>query len=141
MEICPLDDRYKEKISSLLPIFSTASYTRYRVFIEFAYFIELLRFLKLEKIDGDSKIVEYSKNIYEKGDFTQEYQEILEFEKITNHDVKAIEYYIKALIRDEFPKFKYRIEMIHFGLTSQDINNVSFSLMIQDATQNVLIPQ
>ena len=141
MEICPLDDRYKEKISSLLPIFSTASYTRYRVFIEFAYFIELLRFLKLEKIDGDSEIVEYSKNIYEKRDFTQEYQEILEFEKITNHDVKAIEYYIKAIIREEFPNFKCRVEMIHFGLTSQDINNMSFSLMLQDATQNVLIPQ
>ena len=141
MEICPLDDRYKEKISSLLPIFSTVSYTRYRVVIEFVYFLELLRFLKLEKIDDNSEIVDYCKSIYDKRDFLKEYREILEFEKITNHDVKAIEYYIKALIREEFPNFKHRIEMVHFGLTSQDINNVSFSLMLQDATHNVLVPQ
>ncbi len=139
MEICPLDDRYKEKISTLLPIFSSVSYTKYRVFIEFVYFIELLRFLKIKKIEDTSDIVEYCKSIYEKKDFSYEYNQILEYEKITNHDVKAIEYYVKGIIRDNFIEFKPHNTMVHFGLTSQDINNVAFSLMMQDATSKVMI--
>lgn len=139
MEICPLDDRYKEKISTLLPIFSSVSYTKYRVFIEFVYFIELLRFLKIKKIEDTSDIVAYCKSIYEKKDFSYEYKQILEYEKITNHDVKAIEYYVKGIIRDNFIEFKPHNTMVHFGLTSQDINNVAFSLMMQDATSKVMI--
>ena len=139
MEICPLDDRYKEKIGALLPIFSSVSYTKYRAFIEFVYFIELLRFLKLEKIEDTSDIVKYCKGIYEKNDFTNEYNEILKYEKVTNHDVKAIEYYVKEIINNNFMEFKTRSSMVHFGLTSQDVNNVAFSLMMQDATTKVMV--
>ena len=94
MEICPLDDRYKEKISTLLPIFSSVSYTKYRVFIEFVYFIELLRFLKIEKIEDTSDIVAYCKNIYEKKDFSYEYKQILEYEKILYTTIRYYTYFL-----------------------------------------------
>ena len=144
MELCPLDNRYKKETSNIREIFSTFGYTRHRVFIELAYFIELLRFLKLVNIKDDALISKYCKNIYiyENYDYftKKDFDKIQSYENVTNHDVKAIEYYIKHLIETKFMEYKNYKEYIHFGLTSQDINNTSFSLMVTNCIENILFP-
>ncbi len=144
MELCPLDNRYKKETSNIREIFSTFGYTRHRVFIELAYFIELLRFLKLYDIKDDALISKYCKNIYiyENYDYftKNDFDKIQSYENVTNHDVKAIEYYIKHLIETKFMEYKFYKEYIHFGLTSQDINNTAFSLMVTNCIENIVCP-
>ena len=142
MEICPLDNRYKKVTTNVREIFSTFGYTKHRVFIEFVYFIELLRFLNIKEISDEDEISIYCKNIYKNiGHFTiDDFNKIQDFEKITNHDVKAIEYYVKNLLTSKFPEFAQYKELIHFGLTSQDINNSAFSLMVSNSIDNIFVP-
>ena len=130
------------KLQPMLERFSTFGYTKHRVFIEFVYFIELLRFLNIKEISDEDEISIYCKNIYKSiGHFTiDDFNKIQDFEKITNHDVKAIEYYVKNLLTSKFPEFAQYKEFIHFGLTSQDINNSAFSLMVSNSIDNIFIP-
>ena len=136
--ISPIDGRYRNKVESLSPFFSEEALIKYRVKIEIEYFLALceIPLPQLEKFD--KSMFNDLRYIYR--DFTPEdAQKIKDIEKVTNHDVKAVEYFIKekfeTLKLDEFKEF------IHFGLTSQDINNTAFPLSLKDAYQEVYIPE
>ncbi len=137
--ISPIDGRYRGKTERFADYFSEYALIRYRVRVEIEYFISLCE-LPLPQLKGfDHSLFETLRDIYK--DFTQDdAQRIKDIEKITNHDVKAVEYFLK----EEFDKigglddFK---EFIHFGLTSQDINNTSVPLSIKEALNDVYYPQ
>src|SRR6201996_1407795 len=120
--ISPIDGRYRNTTSGLAAYFSEYALIKYRVFVEIEYFIALCEYPLPQLHDFDKKVSEKLRDIYK--NFTESNAEcIKDIEKTTNHDVKAVEYFIKQ----EFDKLgleKYK-EFIHFGLTSQDINNTT----------------
>ncbi|MBO5863412.1 MAG: adenylosuccinate lyase [Paludibacteraceae bacterium] len=135
--ISPVDGRYRNKVDGLYAYFSEYALIRYRVLVEVEYFIALCE-LPLENLKGFDKAL-YGKlrEIYENFSL-EDAQKIKDIEKVTNHDVKAVEYFIKekfdALNIQQFKEF------IHFGLTSQDINNTAIPYSIKDALQKSLYP-
>ncbi|MCS7004235.1 MAG: adenylosuccinate lyase [Cytophagales bacterium] len=135
--ISPIDGRYYDKTYLLSKYFSEYALIRYRVMVEIEYFISLAEVPLPQLQNIPSSSLAQLRNIYkqfeEKNAIT-----IKNLEKITNHDVKAVEYFIKQ----EFSKIGIgnEIEFVHFGLTSQDINNTSIPIMLRDATQEVLLP-
>ena len=135
--ISPIDGRYSDKCNPLSDYFSEFALIKYRVFVEIQYFIELANIplpqLK-ELTDSDKKTIE---NISKKFS-TEDALRVKNIEKDINHDVKAVEYFIK----EEFDKInlsKYK-EFIHFGLTSQDINNTAVPLMLKGSINKVIMP-
>ena len=135
--ISPIDGRYNSKTKELKSFFSEESLIRYRVKIEIEYFIALCK-IPLAELEGiHDKDFTKLRSIYI--DFsTKDAEKIKEIEKKTNHDVKAVEYFIK----EKFQQMKlneYK-EFIHFALTSQDINNTAIPLLIKDALKKVYIP-
>ena len=132
--ISPIDGRYRNKVSKLTEYFSEEALIKYRVLVEIEYFISLCE-IPLPQLSGfNSSLYPELKKVYE--DFTSDdAQKIKDIEKITNHDVKAVEYFIKEKF-DILGLDKYK-EFIHFGLTSQDINNTAIPLSIKDALNNV----
>ena len=135
--ISPIDGRYSDKCNPLPNYFSEFALIKYRMFVEIQYFIELANIplpqLK-ELTDSDKKTIE---NISKKFS-TEDALRVKNIEKDINHDVKAVEYFIK----EEFDKInlsKYK-EFIHFGLTSQDINNTAVPLMLKDSINKVIMP-
>ena len=136
--ISPIDGRYRSKVEKLQNYFSEEALIKYRVLVEIEYFIALCEtpLPQLESVNAN--IFGDLRAIYK--NFTAENaQAIKDIEKVTNHDVKAVEYFIK----DEFDKLglsDYK-EFIHFGLTSQDINNTAIPLSIKDAMNDVYIPE
>ncbi len=135
--ISPIDGRYASKTESLIPYFSEEALIRYRVQVEIEYFIALVELDLPQLADFDRNLFSDLRNLYL--EFTvQDAVKIKETEKITNHDVKAVEYFIKEKFDHlELQKFK---EFIHFGLTSQDINNTAIPLSLKDAINNVYVP-
>ncbi|MCL9771116.1 adenylosuccinate lyase [Flavobacterium sp. HXWNR69] len=135
--ISPIDGRYRSKTISLSPYFSEEALIKYRVLVEIEYFIALREadIPQLAKID--KSIYDSLRAIY-KNFSTEDALWIKETEKTTNHDVKAVEYFIKSkfdgLGLQEFKEF------IHFGLTSQDINNTAIPLSTKEAFENVYLP-
>ena len=128
LELCPLDSRYVDIKEMLSPYFSEYAYIKYRVFVEIKWLIYLID-NKLT-IGDTKKIIE----IYNKFDLDS-FNKVKNQEKITNHDVKAIEYFIdKELENIDLSKLK---SFVHFGLTSEDINNTAYALMIKDFLDNV----
>ena len=135
--ISPIDGRYASKTSSLVPFFSEEALIKYRVLVEIEYFIALVEMPLPQLKDFDKTLVPKLQKIY--SEFTTEdAQKIKEIEKVTNHDVKAVEYFIKEQF-DALGIQQYK-EFIHFGLTSQDINNTSIPLSLKDAMNEVYIP-
>jgi adenylosuccinate lyase len=136
--ISPIDGRYRNKIENLATYFSEEALIKYRVLVEIEYFIALCE-LKLPQLsDIDFSVFEDLRAIYIK--FTSEdAQAIKDIEAVTNHDVKAVEYFIKEQF-DILNLGKYK-EFIHFGLTSQDINNTAIPLSIKDAMNDVYVPE
>mgnify|MGYP000206122702 CR=1 FL=1 len=135
--ISPLDGRYGSKTSDLRPYFSEAALMRYRVWVEIEYFIALYE-LPLPALQTmDTQFVPKLRRLYE--DFQEsDAKMIKEIELTTNHDVKAIEYFIKDKFDDlGLGKFK---EFIHFGLTSQDINNTAIPLSLKQCVNNIYLP-
>ena len=135
--ISPIDGRYRGKTKSLSKYFSEEALIQYRVRVEIEYFIALCE-IPLPQLEHlNPSIFEDLRSIYKH--FSEEdAKEIKEIEKTTNHDVKAVEYFIKK----EFDKLdlgKYK-EFIHFGLTSQDINNTAIPLSIKEALHKVYLP-
>ena len=135
--ISPIDGRYRGKTQELEDFFSEAALIRYRVLVEVEYFISLCK-IPLPQLAG------FNANLYE--DLRKLYNEfsledakaIKEIESVTNHDVKAVEYFIKeAFDRLEISEYK---EFIHFGLTSQDINNTATPLMIKKSIEEIFVP-
>ncbi|WP_166964801.1 adenylosuccinate lyase [Yeosuana marina] len=136
--ISPIDGRYRSKVNELAPYFSEEALIKYRVLVEIEYFIALCE-IPLPQLTGVSKdVFEELRGIYQNFS-TEDALIIKKIESITNHDVKAVEYFIKekfdALGLSEFKEF------IHFGLTSQDINNTAIPLSIKEAVENVYIPE
>jgi len=154
--VSPIDGRYRGKTDCLAPYFSEYALIRYRVRVEIEYFIALTSFLKLFDVQS---VASKLRAIYQ--DFTEaDAQRVKDIEKVTNHDVKAVEYFIKEKIDEmaggaseasetsktsktsetsmtSLTSFK---EFIHFGLTSQDINNTSVPLSIKEALEEVYYP-
>ncbi|MBS1524321.1 MAG: adenylosuccinate lyase [Bacteroidetes bacterium] len=135
--ISPIDGRYRNTTSKLAVYFSEFALIKYRVFVEIEYFIALCEH-PLPQLRGlDSGLFEKLRAIYQ--NFSEKDAELVkEIEKVTNHDVKAVEYFIKK----EFDKLgleQYK-EFIHFGLTSQDINNTSVPYSFKYAIENTYLP-
>ena len=136
--ISPIDGRYRGEIESLANYFSEEALIKYRVRVEIEYFIALCEIPLPQLEDFNTSLFEDLRKIYI--DFsTEDAQKIKDIEKITNHDVKAVEYFIKEKF-DTLKLQKYK-EFIHFGLTSQDINNTAIPLSIKEAVKDVYIPQ
>jgi adenylosuccinate lyase len=136
--ISPIDGRYRSKVANLAPFFSEEALIKYRVKVEIEYFIALCEIPLPQLKDFDSALFDELRTIYI--DFTStDAQKIKDIESITNHDVKAVEYFIKEKF-DALNLQKYK-EFIHFGLTSQDINNTSIPLSINDAFDVVYYPE
>lgn len=136
--ISPIDGRYRSKTVSLSPYFSEEGLIQYRVRVEIEYFIALCE-LPLPQLESfDTEKFDLLRDIYRIFD-PQDAQQIKEIEKTTNHDVKAVEYFIKAAF-DTLGLGEFK-EFIHFGLTSQDINNTAIPLSIKDAMNDVYVPQ
>ncbi|MBK5195949.1 MAG: adenylosuccinate lyase [Proteiniphilum sp.] len=136
--ISPIDGRYRDKTKELDAFFSEYALIKYRVRVEIEYFISLCEAAvsPLEKVE--KSLFSDLRRIYE--NFNEEdAQRIKEIETITNHDVKAVEYYLKEKF-DNLYLSGYK-EFIHFGLTSQDINNTATPMMWQEALQTVYIPE
>ena len=135
--ISPIDGRYQNNIKTLSRYFSEKALIQYRLIIEIEYFISLVEIPLPELKSFPTKLIKDLKNIYEK--FTvEDALEVKKIEKKTNHDVKAIEYFIKNKF-DLIGISKFK-EFIHFGLTSQDINNTSIPLSIKNAIKEEYFP-
>ena len=135
--ISPIDGRYRDKVENLANYFSESALIRYRVTVEIEYFIALCE-IPLPQLAGfNHDLFEQLREIYR--NFTvEDAQKIKDIEKITNHDVKAVEYFIKEKF-DALHLHDYK-EFIHFGLTSQDINNTAVPCSFRDAVYDVYYP-
>ena len=135
--ISPIDGRYRNKIEKLADFYSEESLIKYRVKVEIDYFIALCEIPLPQLRDFNTELFSELRKIY--SNFSAEdAQKIKNIEKITNHDVKAVEYFIKEKF-DLLGLLKYK-EFIHFGLTSQDINNTAIPLSIKDSINAVYLP-
>ena len=136
--ISPVDGRYRSKSKPLHAFFSEYALIKYRVKIEIEYFISLCSHPIPQLESFQHSLFEDLRSIYEH--FSQENAKaIKDIEKTTNHDVKAVEYFLKnEFDRLGISEFK---EFIHFGLTSQDVNNTAVPLSIKDALESVILPE
>lgn len=138
MAVSPLDGRYASKLSALGPFYSEYALIRYRIMVEIHFFITLSEEKKVTQLSELSKakkkeVLAIIDNFTEK-----EAQKIKDIEKTTNHDVKAVEYYLK----EKFKKIGLtkQLEFIHFACTSEDINNLAYALMLKDGVEQVVLP-
>jgi adenylosuccinate lyase len=135
--ISPIDGRYRNKVAKLADFYSEESLIRYRVKVEIEYFIALCEIPLPQLQDFNADLFADLRKIYT-GFSTEDAQKIKDIEKVTNHDVKAVEYFIKEKF-EVLNLQKYK-EFIHFGLTSQDINNTAIPLSIKDAITVSYLP-
>lgn len=136
--VSPIDGRYKRQVADLEEYFSEFALIRYRVRVEIEYFISLCE-IPLKQLEGiDRNIFEPLRDIY-RNFTTEDAMEVKEIEKTTNHDVKAVEYFIKRRF-EKLGISKYS-EFVHFGLTSQDINNTSVPLSLLEGIRECYMPQ
>ena len=136
--ISPIDGRYRNKVNELAPYFSEEALIKYRVLVEIEYFIALCEIPLPQLKSVDSGVFDSLRAIYK--DFSAEdATAIKKIESVTNHDVKAVEYFIKEQF-DTLGLSEHK-EFIHFGLTSQDINNTAIPLSIKEAMNDVYVPE
>lgn len=137
--VSPIDGRYRGKTGCLASYFSEYALIKYRVRVEIEYFIALCELPLPQLASFDHSLFETLRNIYR--NFSEaDAQRVKDIEKVTNHDVKAVEYFIKEEL-DKIGGLDEYKEFIHFGLTSQDINNTSVPLSVKDALHEVFYPQ
>ncbi|MBL4586458.1 MAG: adenylosuccinate lyase, partial [Flavobacteriales bacterium] len=135
--VSPIDGRYRKHTETLSEYFSEAALIRYRVRVEIEYFIALCE-LPLPQLSGfDAALFSTLRKIYLEIS-EQDIQRVKEIEATTNHDVKAVEYLIKEKM--DALGIGDQKEFVHFGLTSQDVNNTATPLMMKEATENVYLP-
>ena len=135
--ISPIDGRYADKTTSLVPFFSEMALIRYRVQVEVEYFIALCELPLPQLANFPKEKYTNLRRLYQ--NFTEEEAlKVKEIEQTTNHDVKAVEYFIKEAF--DYLQLQPYKEFIHFGLTSQDINNTAIPLSIKEAVQQVYLP-
>jgi adenylosuccinate lyase len=134
--INPLDGRYFEKTRALSDFFSEEALMKYRVIVEGEYFIalSLSRKTRLKKFSGSE--IKKVRNLYNLS--SSDFAQIKNIEKTTNHDVKAVEYFIKEKLAKT--SLLTSLEWIHFGLTSEDTNNIAYALLLADSLDKVMIP-
>ncbi len=136
--VSPLDGRYASKVEYLSQYFSEAALMRYRTLVEIEWFIFLFNDLSLKgTVELKPTELRILRSIYEQFDVVDA-KRIKEIEGTTNHDVKAVEYFIKEKLKDG-PIEKY-LEFIHFACTSEDINNLAYACMVRDALERELMP-
>ncbi|MCH8232876.1 MAG: adenylosuccinate lyase [Bacteroidetes bacterium] len=135
--ISPVDGRYTRQTAPLSPYFSEFGLIKYRIRVEIEYFLALCKLPLPQLKDVDPKIAQELRKIYSEFSMVDA-QAVKEIEKTTNHDVKAVEYFIKDKL-DTLGLAQYR-EFIHFGLTSQDINNTAIPLSLKESLENVIVP-
>ena len=133
--ISPIDGRYRGKTQPLAGYFSESALIRYRVRVEIEYFISVMKELGIGVTPADEDNL---RGIYTSWTL-DDAKRVKEIEKTTNHDVKAVEYFIKEKL--DAMRSALTRELVHFGLTSQDINNTAFPLMIKDSYREVVLPQ
>ena len=138
--ISPVDGRYQNKTDVLRPIFSEYGLFRFRVLVEIEWLKKLSKNPNIKEIESFSassiSLLDNIKNNFSIDDAKQ----IKKIEKTTNHDMKAVEYFIREKIQSD-PKLKNVSQFIHFACTSEDINNLSYALMLKDARENILLPK
>ena len=134
----PIDGRYRNKVSELAPYFSEEALIKYRVLVEIEYFIALCEIPLPQLKTINHNLFEDLRSIYKKFS-SEDALAIKDIERITNHDVKAVEYFIKEKF-DALNLSEYK-EFIHFGLTSQDINNTAIPLSIKEAMENIYVTE
>ena len=137
--LSPLDGRYQKKIGELVPFFSEYALIKHRLIVELSFFMTLSAEKGIPELPplNDKELAIIEKIM---ADFDEkEAKRVKDIEKTTNHDVKAVEYYIK----EKFAKtsLKKYVEFVHFACTSEDINNLSYALMLRDAGKLVILPQ
>lgn len=137
LNISPIDGRYREKVAELSPYFSEYGLFKFRLYVEIEYFIALTEIPLPQLTSFDMHLHPLLRNIYKRFD-AAECLRIKEIEKTINHDVKAVEYYLKESF-DRLGLQKYK-EFIHFGLTSQDINNTAIPISYRDALIDIYYP-
>ena len=136
--INPLDGRYYEKTKVLAPYFSEQALMKYRVMMEIRYLIALSLSGKVGLRKFTQSEVKVLTDLYEKFDDSG-YDKIKNFEATTNHDVKAVEYFIKEKIGKT--SLKDSIEWVHFATTSEDTNNIAYALILSDSLEKVIVPE
>ncbi|MDB9774994.1 adenylosuccinate lyase [Vicingaceae bacterium] len=136
--ISPIDGRYRRHTESIEKYFSEAALIQYRIKVEVEYFIALCELPLPQLKDVDPSMYPTLRGLYLNFK-NEDAARVKEIEKVTNHDVKAVEYFIKEKIADV--GLGESIEFIHFGLTSQDINNTAIPLSIKNAMEEVLLPE
>ena len=135
--ISPVDGRYQSKTENLAPYFSEASLIKYRIKVEVEYFITLCEHPLPQLKNVDHSLFKDLRALYV--NFRDEYaQRVKDIEKVTNHDVKAVEYFIKEKMEDAV--WGASKEFIHFGLTSQDINNTAIPMSLKDCMEETYFP-
>ena len=135
--ISPIDGRYRSKVDGLALYFSEYALIRYRVLVEIEYFISLCELPLPQLAKVDHCVFEQLRDIYRAFQL-EDAERIKEIEQVTNHDVKAVEYFIKEQF-DRLGLVDFK-EFIHFGLTSQDINNTAVPLSLKDAIHTIYYP-
>ena len=136
--ISPIDGRYYKQVEELSLYFSEYALIKYRVFVEIEYFIALCELPVNQLKDIEKSKFDDLRSIY-KNFAAEDALEVKDIEKTTNHDVKAVEYFIKKRF-DKLELERYK-EFIHFGLTSQDINNTSVPLSLLEGIRDVFMPR
>lgn len=136
--ISPLDDRYQKEVKELVPLFSEMGLMKYRVKIEVEYLIALGRERKIARVPPFSKAQEKNlRSLFD--DFsTRDFRSIKKIEEVSHHDVKAVEYFLKKKLKGT--GLKNFSAWVHFALTSEDINNLSYALMWQDGVRQIYLP-
>ena len=137
LALTPLDGRYQSKTQDLRSFFSEYALIRYRIWVEIEYFLALSDTLPQLQNKIDSATKEQLRNLY-RTLTPEEAAKVKEIESVTNHDVKAVEYYIKTAF--DTLNLSWAKEFVHFGLTSQDINNTAFPMMLRGALKEVFEP-
>ena len=136
--LSPLDGRYENKVNDLKPYFSEFGLIKYRLIVEISFFMALAAEEGIKELPPFSdKELAVLEDIIKKFD-EKEAEEVKNIEKTTNHDVKAVEYYIKRKL--EKTGLKKHLEFIHFACTSEDINNLAYAMMLKGGIEDVLLP-
>ena len=135
MSISPIDGRYRKTVEKISEYFSEFAYIKYRVIVEIKWLEKILNNKEIVDFKGKLNVLE---NIITNFNL-KECEKVKEFEATTNHDVKAIEYYIREKIKGT--EVEPYAHFVHFACTSEDINNIAQSLMLKDALKNILLPQ
>lgn len=139
--VSPIDGRYASKTEDLRPYFSEFALIYYRVFVEIRWYQFLATEAEIPELPKHNDDTDTLLNMILTGFTVEDAETVKEFERTTNHDVKAVEYFIKKKFRDiGLPELLDKMEFVHFACTSEDINNLAYGLMLRDARQNVILP-